>query len=130
MKKHVIILGIFYIALGILGSLYLLVAALPAAMGMELIIGPLIAGLLAIGTITGIGLLRFKTWARKRAVVVGIIYIVLGIGGLTGFPFGTILRVYIPVILMGVILGIYTPWALFFMGASGLSSDGMDMGEK
>ena len=45
------------------------------------------------GVIAGIGLLRFRPWARILAIIVGVLHIL-------SFPFGTALGVYTLVVLL------------------------------
>jgi len=115
MRTHVKVLGVLYIALSALGvcaALFLLLAvgvatgtvgmnadAHDAAIALP-IIGlagsALVAFLLALslpGVITGIGLLKFRPWARILGIVLGVLHLFY-------FPFGTA-------------LGIYALWVLF-----------------
>src|SRR5262249_47009179 len=115
MRTHVKVLGVLYIALSALGvcaALFLMLAFGIAAgsVGMRAeahdaaitlpILGlagsALVAFLLALslpGIITGIGLLKFRPWARILGIVLGILHLLY-------FPFGTA-------------LGIYALWVLF-----------------
>ena len=107
MQAHIKILGWMYILLGILGILgatlvFVLVAGGGLISGDETairitsIVGTLLGGLIALisipGVITGMGLLKYKAWARILALVLGLL-------NLPGFPVGTL-------------LGIYTIWIL------------------
>jgi hypothetical protein len=107
MDKHVTILGILYIALGVLGILAAIIVFLAIAGGglisgdeeaivITSIVGSAIALFLVVisvpGIIGGVGLLKKQSWAR-------ILVLILGILNLLNIPFGTV-------------LGIYTLWAL------------------
>jgi hypothetical protein len=109
METHVKVLGVLYIALSALGLcaalfLFFAVGAATGIVGLNAdsqdaavaipIIGlagtALVAFLLIVslpGLITGIGLLRFRPWAR----IVGIVLAVLQ---LINFPFGTVVGIY------------------------------------
>ncbi|MEO8216931.1 MAG: hypothetical protein ABI718_07605 [Acidobacteriota bacterium] len=107
MEKHVTILGIIYIAFGVL---FLLAAAIVfvAVAGGGLISGDreAIAITSAVATVVsaflvlfalptmaaGIGVMRHRPWARVLALIIGVL-------NLLNIPFGTI-------------LGIYTIWVL------------------
>jgi hypothetical protein len=108
MEKHVTIvaaLRIAFSALGILAAVIIFLAVVGGglisgdsdAMRVTAIVGPSIALVLVLvslpGIIGGIGLLRYKQWAR-------ILVIILAILGLFNIPIGTA-------------LGIYTLWVLF-----------------
>ncbi len=107
MQKHITILGVLYIALGILGVLAALIVFVSVvggglisgdrqAMAITGIVGSVVALFIFLisvpGVIGGIGLLQRRSWAR-------ILVLILGCLNLLNFPFGT-----------G--LGIYTLWAL------------------
>jgi hypothetical protein len=107
MEKHVTLVGIFHIGLGALGLVGALIAFLfvvggglisgePEAMVATTVIGSLIAlvvGVLSVPAIVGgIGLLRYKPWAR-------ILVMILAVIDLFNVPIGTA-------------VGIYTLWVL------------------
>ncbi|HXI14416.1 MAG TPA: hypothetical protein VNM92_17490 [Thermoanaerobaculia bacterium] len=108
MDKHVSILGIFYIAFGVLGIL-LAVLVFVAVAGGGLISGDqtaiaitatvatAIAGFLLLvslpSIIGGVGLMRHAPWAR-------IVVLILGVLNLFNIPFGTALGVYTLWVLM------------------------------
>ena len=107
MQKHITILGVLYIALGIMGILAGLIVLVSVtgggllsgdrdAMAITAIIGPAIAVFLflisAPGLIGGVGLLQRRSWAR-------ILVLILECLNLLNLPLGTA-------------LGIYTLWAL------------------
>jgi hypothetical protein len=102
METNLKVLGWLYIVLGILGGLVgalvlmiLLGAGLLSydrdAMFVLAIIGTIVAGftllLSAPGVVVGLGLLKFKSWARVLALVLGFL-------NLPGFPLGTVLGIY------------------------------------
>ena len=108
MEKHVTVLGIIYIVFSILGIIGALITFAAISMGgfisgdseaimITSIVGSAIALFLIIisipGIIGGIGLLKYKYWAK-------ILVIILGILNLFNIPIGTI-------------IGIYTLWVLF-----------------
>jgi hypothetical protein len=115
MDTHVRVLGVLYIALGILGLMFaaFMLVGLGGAAGiitasadpddaalavpiLSLVGTALVACLFALSlpaVITGIGLLYFKSWARIVGIVIAAI-------ALLGFPWITI-------------LGIYGLWVLF-----------------
>ena len=109
MDTHVKVLGVLFIALsglGLLAALFLMVA-LGAATGIVgaaaesgdaaiaipiigIAGGALVAFLLVLaipGLITGIGLLRFRPWARIAGIVLSALHLI-------HIPFGTILGIY------------------------------------
>lgn len=109
MDTNIKVLGWLYIVLGILGVLagaFVLVILLGVGTvvgvaeggadgrmvtGIMSIVGVSVALFVTIlsvpGIITGFGLLKFKSWARVLALILGIL-------NLPGFPFGTVLGVY------------------------------------
>ena len=108
MDTHVRILGWLWIifgAVGILGALCLGVTVAgggfisqdQTAILVTSIVGAVCGGLFFLGNalniIAGVGLLKYKSWARILAIILGIV-------NLFGFPIGTA-------------LGIYTFWAMF-----------------
>ncbi len=106
MEKHVTVVGVLHIgfgALGILGALTAFVFIVgggliggfaseePIVLAITAIFGTIIAlwaGLLAVpGIIGGIGLLRWKSWARYLVLVLAVL-------DLFNFPIGTAVGVY------------------------------------
>jgi hypothetical protein len=115
METHIKVISWLYIILGALGLLgaailILLVAggglisgdrtAILATTLVSVILGTVIILVSVPGIIAGIGLLKYRPWARILALVLGIL-------NLPGFPVGTI-------------LGIYTIWALLDDESAGL----------
>jgi hypothetical protein len=107
MDTHVKIVGWLWIivgALGLLGALCAIVSiaggglisgdqdALIATSITATVIGGIVFVLSIPNIIAGIGLLKYKSWARILAIILGVL-------SLLGFPIGTA-------------LGIYTLWAL------------------
>jgi hypothetical protein len=107
MDKHVGILGVIYIAFGVIGLIVALIVFLAVVGGgwlsgdQEAIIitssvGTAIAALIVLlslpSLIAGFGLLKFKSWSRVLALVIGVI-------NLLNIPIGTA-------------IGIYTLWVL------------------
>jgi hypothetical protein len=108
MDTHVRILGWLWIIFGVLGILGALCLGVTIAGGglisqdqtailVTSIVGVVCGGLFFLGNalniIAGVGLLKYKSWARILAIILGIV-------NLFGFPIGTA-------------LGIYTFWAMF-----------------
>jgi len=106
-EKHVSILGVLYIAFGILGILLAgicfiaiagggLISGDETAMAITATVAIVIAGfllLLSIPSIVGgVGLMKHQTWARILVLILGVLH-------LFNLPFGTA-------------LGIYTIWVL------------------
>jgi hypothetical protein len=102
METNIKALGWLYIVLGILGVLagvtvlaMLLGTGLITgdrdAMGILLIVGVAVCGAVTLvsapGIVVGIGLLKFKPWARVLALILGFL-------NLPGFPLGTVLGIY------------------------------------
>ena len=102
METNIKILGWLYIVLGILGVLagvFVLVILLGTglitqdrdAMTVLSIVGVGVAALVTLisapNIVAGIGLLKFRSWARVLALILGLL-------NLPGFPFGTVLGVY------------------------------------
>ncbi|UCH94106.1 MAG: PspC domain-containing protein [Candidatus Aminicenantes bacterium] len=107
MEEHVRILGILYIALSALGILAAIIVFVvlvgsgiitgdDEVIFITRIVGISVSGLLLLlslpGIFAGLGLLKYESWARILAMVLGIL-------NLVNIPFGTI-------------LGIYTIWVL------------------
>ena len=108
MDTHVRILGWLWIIFGVLGILGALCIGISTAGGglisqddtailVTLIVAVVCGGLFFLGSalniIAGVGLLKYKSWARILAIILGIV-------NLFGFPIGTA-------------LGIYTFWVMF-----------------
>ena len=115
MKDHIKILGWLYIVLGILGVLAGAVTLIvllgtglisgdEEAVVVLSIIGFIVAGLVTLisapGILAGVGLLKYKSWGRVLALILGFL-------NLPGFPIGTA-------------LGAYTIWVLLNDEASEL----------
>ncbi len=107
MESHITILSVIYIGLGILGlipALLVLIAIVgggllsgnPAAIGITSIVGPVIAGFIALWSIPsiigGIALYNRFGWARYLVMILGVFELIW-------FPIGTA-------------IGVYTLWAL------------------
>lgn len=107
MKDHIRIIAWLYIILGVLGIFGALIAfAVIAGGGMisgdetaiyvtgivALVIAVIVVLVSVPGIIAGLGLLKFKPWARILAIILALL-------NLPGFPIGTA-------------LGIYTLWAM------------------
>jgi hypothetical protein len=108
MRQHVPILGwCFIVYHGILAVIGILVGAIVfgagaasgerEAMFVTGTVGAAIAILLLVlslpGIIAGVGLLKFRPWARILAIILGALH-------LLSFPFGTALGVYTLVVLL------------------------------
>ena len=108
MDTHVRILGWLWIIFGVLGTLGALCLGVTIAGSgfisedetailvtsiVALVCGSLFFLENALNIIAGVGLLKYKSWGRILAIILGII-------NLFGFPIGTA-------------LGIYTLWAMF-----------------
>ena len=108
METNVKVLGWLYIVLGILGVIIgaivlfvLLGAGIVAqdgeAMAILFIVGVGVAGLMAVlslpGIVTGVGLLKYRSWARVLAIILGAI-------NLSAFPVGTVLGVYSLIVML------------------------------
>ena len=102
METNIKVLGWLYIVLGILGVLVGvtvlailwgagLITGDRDAMGILLIVGVVVSGIVTVvsapGIAVGIGLLKFKSWARVLALILGFL-------NLPGFPLGTVLGIY------------------------------------
>jgi hypothetical protein len=102
METNIKVLGWLYIILGILGVVGGLIAlgiiltvgilvpdqgALPILFAVGLFIGGVMALLSVPGIVVGIGLMRFRPWARVLALVLGVLNVV-------NFPLGTVLGIY------------------------------------
>lgn len=107
MERHIKLLGALYIIFGalfLIGAVVIYFSLIAAgvlsgdatAMFVTEIVGIVLGSFLLLvsipGIIAGIGLLKYKPWAKTLALVIGII-------NLINFPIGTI-------------IGVYTIWAL------------------
>jgi hypothetical protein len=110
MEQHITILGVLHIAWGALGVLIAMIVFTavvgggmlsgdPEAMAITSIVGTTIATFLFIpslpGLIGGIGVLKYRQWARITLLVVGFINLLI-------IPFGTILGIYTIWVLMNI----------------------------
>lgn len=108
METNVKVLGWLYIVLGVLGVLvgafvlFILlgtgiIAQDSEAMAVLSIVGVIVAGLMTVislpGVVTGVGLLKFQSWARVLAIILGAI-------NLPAFPIGTALGAYSLIVLL------------------------------
>ena len=108
METNVKVLGWLYIILGVLGILvgafvlFILlgtgiIAQDGEAMVVLSIIGISVAGLMTVlslpGVVAGIGLLKYQSWARVLAIILGAI-------NLPAFPIGTVLGAYSLIVLL------------------------------
>ena len=108
MRQHVPILGwcfiVYHAILALIGICIGVVVAGAGAISGEreamLItgtVGVFVAGLLIVlslpGIICGLGILKFRPWARILAIILGVLH-------LLSFPFGTALGVYTLVVMM------------------------------
>lgn len=110
MRQHVTVLGVLYIVLGAMGLMAAVIVLVifgglaslvgvaaqnePDAQIAVPILGALAVGLFCLigllsapGVIAGIGLIKFKSWARVFAIVLSVI-------NLLNIPFGTIVGIY------------------------------------
>jgi hypothetical protein len=102
MEKHVTVLGVFYIAYGVMGLIGMMFVLAIFLMGGAFIpeiavatlagsFGIVIAGLIGLthvpALVAGYGLLKHYEWARILALIVGFINVM-------ALPFGTIIAVY------------------------------------
>ena len=107
MDTHVKVIGWLWIVLGVMGLLAALCVVLATAGGglisgdrvaitVTSIVSAVVGGFLLLisipNIIVGIGLLKFKSWARILAIVLGIL-------NLFSFPFGTALGIYTLIIM-------------------------------
>lgn len=110
MRQHVPILGwcfvVYHAILALVGiCVGVLVAGAGAisgerqAMFITGTVGIFVAGLLLLlslpGIITGLGILKYRPWARILAIIIGVLH-------LLSFPFGTALGVYTLVVMTNV----------------------------
>lgn len=102
MESHVKILGVIWVAfstLGLLGALVALLAIVgggmasgdPEAAKVTMIVGPIIGAVVVLfslpGLIGGIGLMKYRGWAR-------VLILILSFLALPSIPFGTALGAY------------------------------------
>lgn len=110
MRQHVTVLGVLYIVLGAMGLMAAVIVLVifgglaglvgvaaqnePDAQIAIPILGALAVGLFCFigllstpGVIAGVGLIKFKSWAR-------ILTIILSVFNLLNIPFGTIIGIY------------------------------------
>ena len=110
MEQHITILGVLHIAWGALGVLVAMIVFIavvgggvlsgdPEALAITSLVGTSIATLLFIpslpGLIGGIGLFKYRQWARITLLVVGFVNLLI-------VPFGTILGIYTIWVLMNI----------------------------
>jgi hypothetical protein len=110
MEQHITVLGVLHIAwgaLGVMAAMIIFTAVVgggmlscdPEAVAITSIIGTSIAFCIFVpclpGLVAGIGLLKYRQWARITLLVVGFINLIL-------VPFGTILGIYTIWVLMNV----------------------------
>ena len=108
MKQHVTVVGALHIGFGVLGLLIALIAFMAIvggglisgdeeAIAITSIVGSAIAFFLILvsapGIIGGIGLLRYKPWAR-------ILVLILAVLDLFNIPIGTVIGIYSIWVLM------------------------------
>ena|SRR5438874_865111 len=108
MRQHVPILGwcfvVYHAILALIGICVGVIVVVAGAISGErhamLItgtVGVFVAGLLIVlslpGIICGLGILKFRPWARILAIILGVLH-------LLSFPFGTALGVYTLVVMM------------------------------
>jgi hypothetical protein len=114
-KTHIQVIAWIYIALGLLGIVIALLAGAfviggglisgdNTAIQVTTLVAFIITGLVFLfmlpGIIAGVGLLKYKAWARILAIILGLL-------NLPGFPIGTL-------------VGVYTIWALLDTEAQAL----------
>lgn len=102
MKEHVTVVGALHIGFGILGLLLAIIIFVAVvgggllsgdqqAIAITAVVGTVIAGFFAIlalpGIIGGVGLLRYKSWARFLVLILSVI-------NLFNVPIGTAVGVY------------------------------------
>ncbi len=110
MEQHITILGVLHIAWGVLGVLAAMIVFIavvgggvlsgdPEALAITLLVGTSIATFLFLpslpGLIGGIGIFKYRQWARITLLVVGFINLII-------VPFGTILGIYTIWVLMNI----------------------------
>ena len=110
MEQHITVLGVLHIAWGALGVLVAMIVFTavvgggilscdPEAMAVTSIVGTSIAFCIFLpclpGLIGGIGILKYKQWARITLMAVGFLNLLF-------VPFGTILGIYTIWVLMNI----------------------------
>ena len=110
MEQHITVLGVLHIAWGALGVLVAMIVFTavvgggilscdPEAMAITLIVGTSIAFCVLVpclpGLVGGIGILKYRQWARITLLVAGFINLLF-------IPFGTILGIYTIWVLMNI----------------------------
>jgi len=110
MEQHITILGVLHIAYGALGILIAMIVFIAVvgggmlsgdaeALAITLLVGTSIATFLFIpslpGLIGGLGIFKYRQWARITLLVVGFINLLI-------VPFGTILGIYTIWVLMNI----------------------------
>ncbi|MCK4549800.1 MAG: hypothetical protein KAU49_06510 [Candidatus Krumholzibacteria bacterium] len=110
MEQHITILGVLHIAYGALGILIAMIVFMAVvgggmlsgdteAMAITSLVGTSIATFLIVpslpGLIGGLGIFRYRQWARITLLVVGFINLLI-------VPFGTILGIYTIWVLMNI----------------------------
>lgn len=110
MEQHITILGVLHIAwgaLGVLAAMIVFIAVVgggvlsgdPEALAITSLVGTSIATFLFLpslpGLIGGIGIFKYRQWARITLLVVGFINLII-------VPFGTILGIYTIWVLMNI----------------------------
>jgi hypothetical protein len=110
MEQHITILGVLHIAWGALGVLTAMIVFIavvgggvlsgdPEALAITSLVGTSIATFLFIpslpGLIGGIGIFKYRQWARITLLVVGFVNLII-------VPFGTILGIYTIWVLMNI----------------------------
>lgn len=110
MEQHITILGVLHIAYGAIGLLVAMIIFMllvgagmlsgdAEAMAITGLVGTSIATLLFIpslpGLIGGLGIFKYRQWARVTLLVVGFVNLLI-------VPFGTILGIYTIWVLMNI----------------------------
>ena len=110
MEQHITILGVLHIAYGAIGILVAMIVFIAVvgggmlsgdaeALAITTIVGTSIAMFLFIpsapGLIGGLGIFKYRQWARITLLVVGFVNLLI-------VPFGTILGIYTIWVLMNI----------------------------
>ncbi len=110
MEQHITILGVLHVAYGAIGILVAMIVFMAIVGGGMLsgdaealaitgLVGTLIATILFIpslpGLIGGLGIFKYRQWARITLLVVGFVNLLI-------VPFGTILGIYTIWVLMNI----------------------------
>ncbi len=127
MEQHITILGVLHIAYGALGILIAMIVLITVvgagvlsgdaeALAITSLVGTSIAMILFIpalpGMIGGIGVLKYRQWARITLLAVGFLNLLI-------VPFGTILGIYTIWVLMNIEVK-----EMFEKGAAGGAAQG------